>query len=75
MKLTDKELSASLCNTPSYVDITAKTDTYVGFLSLQALERILEKRPIVLLTLAKRLISLLSPLSEWGYYTLIRVLT
>ncbi|KAG6813983.1 hypothetical protein H0H92_004476 [Tricholoma furcatifolium] len=45
-----------------YLYITAKTDTYVGFLSSQALERLLEKRPIVLLTLAKRLISMLSPL-------------
>lgn len=54
--------AASLCNTPSYVDIKAKTDTYVGFLPANALERLLEKRPIVLLTLAKRLISLLSPL-------------
>ncbi|KAF8910065.1 hypothetical protein CPB84DRAFT_1842725 [Gymnopilus junonius] len=53
---------ASLCNTASYVDIKAKTDTYVGFLPLPALERIMEKRPIVLLTLAKRLISMLSPL-------------
>ncbi|SJL06088.1 related to Lysophospholipase NTE1 [Armillaria ostoyae] len=53
---------ASLCNTASYVDIKAKTDTYVGFLPSHALERLLEKRPIVLLTLAKRLISLLSPL-------------
>ncbi|KAJ3572215.1 hypothetical protein NP233_g3232 [Leucocoprinus birnbaumii] len=53
---------ASLCNTTSYVDIKAKTDTFVGFLPSQALERLLEKRPIVLLTLAKRLISLLSPL-------------
>ncbi|TFK41896.1 hypothetical protein BDQ12DRAFT_677345 [Crucibulum laeve] len=53
---------ASLCSTASYVDIKAKTDTYVGFLPLNALERLLEKRPIVLLTLAKRLISLLSPL-------------
>ncbi|KAI5124113.1 hypothetical protein M0805_000927 [Coniferiporia weirii] len=53
---------ASLCGIPSYVDITAKMDTYVGFLPYNALERLLEKRPIVLLTLAKRLISLLSPL-------------
>ncbi|KAF8899205.1 hypothetical protein BD779DRAFT_1607721 [Infundibulicybe gibba] len=53
---------ASLCNTASYVDIKAKTDTYVGFLPSHALERLLEKRPIVLLTLAKRLISMLSPL-------------
>ncbi|CAE6529815.1 unnamed protein product [Rhizoctonia solani] len=53
---------ASLTGTPSYVDIRAKTDTYVGFLPSHALERLLERRPIVLLTLAKRLISLLSPL-------------
>lgn len=53
---------ASLCGIPSYVDITTKMDTYVGFLPYKALERLLEKRPIVLLTLAKRLISLLSPL-------------
>lgn len=53
---------ASLCNIPSYIEIKAKTDTYVGFLPSHAMERLLEKRPIVLLTLAKRLISLLSPL-------------
>ncbi|KAI0049281.1 patatin-domain-containing protein [Auriscalpium vulgare] len=53
---------ASLSHTASYVDIVAKTDTYVGFLPHHALERLLEKQPIVLLTLAKRLISLLSPL-------------
>ncbi|GBE77538.1 Lysophospholipase NTE1 [Sparassis crispa] len=53
---------SSLCQTASYVDIVAKIDTYVGFLPSHALERLLEKRPIVLLTLAKRLISLLSPL-------------
>ncbi|KAG0707597.1 hypothetical protein DFH29DRAFT_987596 [Suillus ampliporus] len=53
---------ASLCGTPSYVDIQAKTDTYVGFLPAHSLERLVEKRPIVQLTLAKRLLSLLSPL-------------
>ncbi|KAF9647474.1 hydrolase [Thelephora ganbajun] len=53
---------SSLCNTASYVDIKAKTDTCVGYLPHPALERLLEKRPIVLLTLAKRLTSLLSPL-------------
>ncbi|KAI0031137.1 patatin-domain-containing protein [Vararia minispora EC-137] len=53
---------ASLSNTASYVGIVAKTDTYVGYLPHNALERLLEKQPIVLLTLAKRLISLLSPL-------------
>ena len=57
---------ASLCQTASYVDIVAKTDTYVGFLPSPALERLLERRPIVLLTLAKRLISLLSPLGTFA---------
>lgn len=51
-----------MCGTDSYVNITAKTDCYVGFLPASALQRILERRPIVLLTLAKRLQSLLSPL-------------
>ncbi|KZV84312.1 patatin-domain-containing protein [Exidia glandulosa HHB12029] len=53
---------SSLTNTASYVDIKAKTDAYVGFLPAASLERLIEKSPIVLLTLAKRLISLLSPL-------------
>lgn len=53
---------SSLCGTESYVKITAKTDCYVGFLPRQALERIIERRPLVLLTLSKRLLSLLSPL-------------
>lgn len=53
---------ASISGFPSYVDIRAKTDVYVGFLSARALERIMDRKPIVLLTLAKRLISLLSPL-------------
>ena len=61
-RLSTKPVPASLCSTPSYVDIQAKTDTYVGFLPAKALERLVEKRPIVQLTLAKRLISLLSPL-------------
>ena len=62
ISVKDDENLAALCNTASYVDIKAKTDVYVGFLPSHALERLLEKRPIVLLTLAKRLISLLSPL-------------
>lgn len=53
---------SSLSGFPSYVDIQAKTECYVGFLPAKALERIMDKKPIVLLTLAKRLISLLSPL-------------
>lgn len=53
---------SSLSGFPSYVDIVAKTDVYVGFLPAKALERIMDRQPIVLLTLAKRLISLLPPL-------------
>jgi lysophospholipid hydrolase len=53
---------SSLSGFPSYVDIKAKTDVYVGFLPARALDRIMDRRPIVLLTLAKRLISLLPPL-------------
>ncbi|KZO92752.1 patatin-domain-containing protein [Calocera viscosa TUFC12733] len=53
---------SALSGIPSYIDIRAKTDVYVGFLPAHALERLLERQPIVLLTLAKRLISLLSSL-------------
>ncbi|WWC88526.1 lysophospholipase NTE1 [Kwoniella dendrophila CBS 6074] len=53
---------SSLCSSDSYVNITAKTDCFVGFLPHHTLEKIIERRPIVLLTLAKRLLSLLSPL-------------
>ncbi|KIW11554.1 hypothetical protein PV08_10855 [Exophiala spinifera] len=43
----------------SFTDVTAKTDVYVGFLPRAALERVAERYPIVLLTMAKRLTSLL----------------
>lgn len=43
----------------SFIDVTAKTDVYVGFLPRAAIERIVERYPIVLLTMAKRLTSLL----------------
>jgi len=43
----------------SFTDVTAKTDVYVGFLPRASLERVAEKYPIVLLTMAKRLTSLL----------------
>lgn len=46
----------------SYTDVVAKTDVYVGFLPRASLERIAERHPIALLTLAKRLTSLLPPL-------------
>lgn len=53
---------AGIGNYRSFVDVRAKTDVLVGFLPRPSLERIMEKKPIVLLTMAKRLISLLSPL-------------
>jgi len=43
----------------SFIDVVAKTDVYVGFLPRISLERIVEKYPVVLLTMAKRLTSLL----------------
>ncbi|OJZ84457.1 hypothetical protein ASPFODRAFT_220227 [Aspergillus luchuensis CBS 106.47] len=43
----------------SYTDVVAKTDVYVGFLPRASLERIAERYPLALLTLAKRLTSLL----------------
>lgn len=53
---------SSLLGVPSYVDIVAKTDVYVGQLPVRALERLVEKRSNALLTLSKRLLSLLPPL-------------
>ncbi|WFD22846.1 hypothetical protein MEQU1_001523 [Malassezia equina] len=53
---------SSLLGVPSFVDIVAEKDTYVGYLPVRALERLLEKRPNALLTLSKRLLSLLPPL-------------
>ena len=46
----------------SFVDVRAKTDVYVGFLPRVSLELMVEKFPIVLLTMAKRLTSLLPSL-------------
>ncbi|ROT41777.1 patatin-like phospholipase [Sodiomyces alkalinus F11] len=43
----------------SFIDIVAKTDVYVGFLPRSSLDRIVDRYPIVLLTMAKRLTSLL----------------
>ena len=43
----------------SFIDVRAKTDVYVGFLPRASLERVVEKYPVVLLTMAKRLTSLL----------------
>lgn len=43
----------------SFVDVRAKTDVYVGFLPRASLELMVEKWPVILLTMAKRLTSLL----------------
>ncbi|KAK5201356.1 phosphatidylcholine and lysophosphatidylcholine phospholipase [Cryomyces antarcticus] len=43
----------------SFIDVTAKTDVYVGFLPRASIERIVDRYPLVLLTMAKRLTSLL----------------
>lgn len=43
----------------SFIDVTAKTDVYVGFLSKAVVEKIVERFPNILLTMAKRLTSLL----------------
>ncbi|KAL4865906.1 hypothetical protein BDV12DRAFT_173710 [Aspergillus spectabilis] len=43
----------------SSTDVVAKTDVYVGFLPRVSLERLAERYPIALLTLGKRLTSLL----------------
>lgn len=49
----------ALASYRSYTDVVAKTDVYVGFLPRSSLERIADRYPIALLTLAKRLTSLL----------------
>lgn len=43
----------------SFIDVVAKTDVYVGFLPRSPLERIVDKYPVALLTMAKRLTNLL----------------
>lgn len=43
----------------SFIDVVAKTDVYVGFLPRLSIDRIVDRYPNVLLTMAKRLTSLL----------------
>jgi lysophospholipid hydrolase len=43
----------------SFIDVVAKTDVFVGFLPRSSLERIVDRYPIALLTMAKRLTNLL----------------
>ncbi|KAF9436853.1 phosphatidylcholine and lysophosphatidylcholine phospholipase [Entomortierella beljakovae] len=53
---------SALSGYPSFVTITARTGAYVGYLSKATLDRVMERNPNVLLTLAKRLISQISPI-------------
>jgi lysophospholipid hydrolase len=48
----------------SFIDVRAQTDVYVGFLPRTAMEKIVERYPPVLLTMAKRLTSLLPRLIQ-----------
>lgn len=43
----------------SFIDVVAKTDVYVGFVPRATVEMIVERYPIMLLTMAKRLTNLL----------------
>jgi len=43
----------------SFIDVVAKTDVFVGFLPRPSLERIVDRYPIALLTMAKRLTNVL----------------
>ncbi|KAJ8102015.1 hypothetical protein POJ06DRAFT_194638 [Lipomyces tetrasporus] len=52
----------SISGYSSFVDIRATTDVYIGFLAKEALERLVDRQPVILLTMAKRLISILSTL-------------
>jgi lysophospholipid hydrolase len=49
----------TISSSRSFIDVVAKTDVYVGFLPRAALDRIVDRYPIVLLTMAKRLTNLL----------------
>jgi lysophospholipid hydrolase/IMP and pyridine-specific 5'-nucleotidase len=49
----------SITSHRSFTDVTAKTDVYVGFLPRISLERIADKYPLMLLTMAKRLVTVL----------------
>ncbi|KAF7728557.1 phosphatidylcholine and lysophosphatidylcholine phospholipase [Apophysomyces ossiformis] len=52
----------ALTGYPSFVEMRAKTDTYVGFLSKKKLDRLIDRHPTVMLKLAKQLVGILSPL-------------
>lgn len=55
----------ALTGFPSFVEIRAKTDTYVGYVSKKRLDRITDKNPSVMLKLANQLVGHVSPLSKF----------
>jgi len=55
---------SALSGYPSFVTVSAHTNAYVGYLSKAALDRVMERNPTVLLTLAKRLITVVSPIGK-----------
>lgn len=57
----------ALTGFPSFVEIRAKTDTYVGYVSKKRLDRITDKNPSVMLKLANQLVGHVSPLSKYIY--------
>ncbi|CAO3612446.1 unnamed protein product [Cunninghamella echinulata] len=52
----------ALTGHPSFIDIRAKTNTYVGYLPKKTLDRIIDKNPTVMMKLAKQLVDSLSAL-------------
>ncbi|KAI8340906.1 hypothetical protein BC941DRAFT_228183 [Chlamydoabsidia padenii] len=46
----------------SFVDIRAKRNTFVGYLSKKTLDRIMDRNPMVMMKLAKQLVDSISPL-------------
>jgi lysophospholipid hydrolase len=55
----------ALTGFPSFVEIKAKTDTYVGYVSKKRLDRITDKNPAVMLKLANQLVGHVSTLSKF----------
>ncbi|KAI8967925.1 hypothetical protein BDF20DRAFT_839761 [Mycotypha africana] len=52
----------ALTGFPSFMEIRAKTDTYVGYISKKKLDRIIDKNPNVMLKLANQLVGHVSQL-------------
>ncbi|CAB60678.1 lysophospholipase [Schizosaccharomyces pombe] len=53
---------ACVSNYRSFINVTARSDVLVGFLPRSCLERIIDQEPLISLTIAKRLISLVPSL-------------